>query len=69
MRSQLHSTKMYTSEQRHQLEHVFVVKLAAYENWEVDPSTIYSAVETNPRVKRWLELSRKLLDVVEQAIS
>lgn len=60
---------MYTSEQRHQLEKEFVVKLAAYENWEVDPSTIYSAVETNPRVKRWLELSRKLIDVVEQTIS
>ncbi|NEU77618.1 hypothetical protein [Nostoc sp. UIC 10630] len=60
---------MYTSEQRHQLEKEFVVRLAAYENWEVDPSTIHLAAETNPRVKRWLELSRKLLDVVEQAIS
>ncbi|MEH2055408.1 MAG: hypothetical protein V7K97_04390 [Nostoc sp.] len=36
---------------------------------EVDPSTIHSAAETNPRLKRWLELSRKLLDAVEQVIS
>jgi hypothetical protein len=46
MRSLKRSTKMYTSEQRYQLEKEFVVKLAAYENWEVDPSTIHLAAET-----------------------
>ena len=51
---------MYTSEQRHQLEKEFVVKLAAYENWEVDPSTIYSAVETNPRVKALVRAIKKV---------
>lgn len=59
----------YTLEQRHELEKEFIVELAAYEGWEVSPNLVHSSAQTDPRVKRWLELSRKLLDAVEEAIS
>lgn len=58
-----------TPEQRHELEKEFTVELAVYEGWEVKPDSVHSRAETDPRVKRWLELARKLIDTVEQAIS
>ncbi|RCJ15506.1 hypothetical protein A6S26_34320 [Nostoc sp. ATCC 43529] len=58
-----------TPEQRHELEKEFTVELAAYEGWEVNPDSVHSRAKTDPHVKRWLELARKLLNAVEQAIS
>ncbi|OUL23950.1 hypothetical protein BV378_20145 [Nostoc sp. RF31YmG] len=57
----------YTAIQRHELEKEFVVKLANYEGWQVNFETVHSSKD--PKVQRTLELSRKLLDAVEQAIS
>jgi hypothetical protein len=62
-------TKLMTPEQRHELEKEFVTILGNYEGWEVHPDSVHSRAETDPRVKRWLELAKKLLDAVEQTIS
>ncbi|MFN6565632.1 hypothetical protein [Dendronalium sp. ChiSLP03b] len=58
-----------TPEQRYELEKEFVTILANYEGWEIQPESVHSRAETDPKAKRWFELARKLLDAVEQAIS
>ncbi|BAY14156.1 hypothetical protein [Calothrix sp. NIES-2098] len=58
-----------TSEQRHELVHEFAVQVATFIGCDSTALTIDFLAETDPRAKRALELARKLVDAVEQAIS
>ncbi|MHC5717539.1 MAG: hypothetical protein ACYTX0_36900 [Nostoc sp.] len=58
-----------TPEQRNQLEKEFAAQVATFIGCDSNAEKIYSLAETDPRAKRALELARKLVDTVEEAIS
>jgi hypothetical protein len=58
-----------TPEQRNQLELEFAAQVATFIGCDSTAEKIHSLAEADPRAKRALELARKLIDAVEQAIS
>lgn len=58
-----------TPEQRSRLEKEFAAQVATFIGCDSTAEKIHSLVKADPRAKHALELARKLVDTVEQAIS